>query len=458
MMRYLFGIAALINAAIVPAMQALAPSSAQPAEQFLVDARALVAQLAKRDFAAVGGHFDARMQAALPAEKLGALWDALNTQFGVFQRQGEARSTEAAGHRIVTIPCVFANAALDARIAYDAAGKVAGLHFVPAAVSTAQDDDAVWAAPAYADPGRFEQRELSVGRAALPATLSVPKGTGPWPAVVLVHGSGAHDRDESVGANKPFRDLAFGLASRGIAVLRYEKQAKAHPENYLGKAFTVDDETTDDALAAAALLRAQPRIDAKRIYVLGHSLGATMAPRIGQRDKQLAGLILLAALATPFQETVVRQSRYLAELAGKNDAATKEALDKLEHQREAIDKLDAKHPPDEPLMLNLPAAYWLDLRGYDPVATAQALTVPMLVLQGGRDYQVSPSIDFPRWQALCAKQPRAQCRLFPGLNHLFMKGVGTATPAEYQRAGHLDGSLVGAVADWLRAVLTPALH
>ena len=148
MMRYLLGMAALLHAASSPAMQALPPAPLS-AEQAVADARLLVEQLAKRDFSAVVRHGDARIQAALPAEKLGAVWDALNAQFGAFQHQGEARSAEAEGGFVVTIPCVFAKAVLDARIAYGGSGKVGGLHFVPSAAASSQPENTSWSVPSY---------------------------------------------------------------------------------------------------------------------------------------------------------------------------------------------------------------------------------------------------------------------------------------------------------------------
>src|SRR5205085_1721112 len=146
----------------------------------------------------------------------------------------------------------------------------------------------------------------------LGGTLTMPNGSGPFPGVVLVHGSGPNDRDETVGGTKMFKDVAEGLASRGIAVVRYDKRTKVYgPRVAALKTFTLHDEAVEDALKAAALLRTQSGIDAKRVFILGHSLGAYAAPRIGAEDPQIAGLILMAGNARHIEDLVVEQVQTL---------------------------------------------------------------------------------------------------------------------------------------------------
>ena len=152
--------------------------------------------------------------------------------------------------------------------------------------------------------------EVQIGdRNDLPGTLTLPRGAGPFPVVVLVHGSGAHDRDETIGANKPFRDIAHGLAERGIAVLRYEKRTYRYRRLLSDEQFTIDRETTYDALQAIAYLRQSRFIDHRRIFVLGHSQGGMLAPRIAGRAPDVAGVILLAAPARPLLDLLVEQHR-----------------------------------------------------------------------------------------------------------------------------------------------------
>ncbi|MBN8482930.1 MAG: alpha/beta fold hydrolase, partial [Xanthomonadales bacterium] len=356
-----------------------------------------------------------RVQEGLAGGKLAEIWETLPKQLGERKARSAVRGESVNGKPIIAATLSFAMLPLDARITFDSERRIAGFWIVPAKSTSA----------AAAEPERGEgwhEVATGVGQGAdvLPATLTLPESGAPFAAVVLVHGSGAHDRDETIGPNKPFRDLAHGLATRGIAVLRYEKRSKQQPQRYAGAAYTVDDETTNDALAAVAMLRTRADVDPKRVFVAGHSLGALVAPRIGARDPAIAGLILLAGPAAPLADTVVRQSRYLLQQDGKNAAEIDAALAPIEAQRDAVRRIDASTPADAPSLLGLPAAYWRDLAGYDPVATSRTLAQPMLVLQGGRDYQVTVADDFSRWREAFPADPRVQLREYPTLGHTFI--------------------------------------
>jgi len=163
------------------------------------------------------------MKKAMPPDKLQEAWESIVATAGPFQQQTGVREQEAGPYRIVFVTCRFEKTVLDAKVVYRKDGRITGLWFGPARPPVE------YKAPAYADRSAFTEQEVTVGQGewALPGTLSLPKGKGPFPALVLVHGSGPQDRDETVGANRPFRDLAWGLASRGVAVLRYEKRTRA---------------------------------------------------------------------------------------------------------------------------------------------------------------------------------------------------------------------------------------
>ena len=301
---------------------------------------------------------------------------------------------------------------------------------------------------------QFDEVELTLGSEPLsvPATLSVPHRAGRLPAVVLLAGSGPLDRDETVGPNKPFRDLAWGLASRGVVVLRFDKVTLARRAEVLAKPdFTMNDEYLPQALAAIALLREHPAVDPERLFVAGHSLGGTVAPRVAAAAPDVAGLVILAGGAAPLHWVIVRQLRYIASLDPATAAAAEPGIEALSRQAERVDdpNLSPETPASE-MPLGTPAPYWLDLRDYDAPAAAAALGKPILLLQGGRDYQATVDDDLVRWKAALDGQPSTTIRIFPADDHFFFPGSGPSGPqGSMAAAQHVDPAVIDEIAGWL---------
>jgi dienelactone hydrolase len=345
----------------------------------------------------------------------------------------------------VSLICEHDKESLEVRVTYDAGGNAVGLFFRPAAPQ--------WELPSYAKAGTFQEREVTVGTApwALPGTLTLPRGVPRAPAVVLVHGSGPNDRDETIGARRPFKDLAVGLASRGVAVLRFEKRTRVHGAKLAAQAtFTVNEESVDDALEAVALLRAAPEIEPRRVFVAGHSLGGELVPRIGARDPALAGLIILAGSTRPLGPVMVEQLEYIFGLSGEPRTAVQEAhLASVRKDWARIEALQAGKSHDAAeLLLGAPASYWLDLRGYDAPSLAKKLRHPIFVAQGGRDYQVTMA-DFARWKAALSGRAATRLQVYPALDHALARGEGKSQPADYSRGEHVDERLVADLATWI---------
>jgi len=413
----------------------------------------ILAALKKSDYAAATTHFDARLRAGLSAAKLEQVWhDLLPAQFGAFDHAADATARDHDAGILVETPLKFANGWLNMRVACDEDGEVGGLFFAPGSAP-----ENAPATPA-GDPNLTEH-PLAVDSPSgpLPGTLALPVGDGPFPAVLLVAGSGPNDRDETIGPNKPFADVARGLAAAGIASFRYDKRTRVHAAQMAGVPITVDDEVTDDAVAALLLLARQPHIDSARVFVLGHSLGAYMAPRIAQRDAHVAGLILLAAPAEFDLDVVLRQTRYLAGVQHATPEQAEAALTPIIAARNAIAKADPKHPPAGEFF-HAPASYWLSVRGYDPIAVARALPQPVFVLQGRGDYQVTPADDFAKWQSAFAQSTRVSLKEYPGLSHLFMPAGDPPSPADYAKPGHVDAGVIADIARWIAALPRGSVH
>lgn len=309
-------------------------------------------------------------------------------------------------------------------------------------------------AMAQDDPMQFTEREITIGEApiALPGLITLPVGARSVPLVVLVHGSGPNDRDEAIGPNRPFRDLAHGLAARGVAVLRYDKRTRAHPMSFANTAFTVREETIDDALAAIRLARTIPEVDPRRVVLAGHSLGGMLAPRIAAMDGALAGAVLLAGASDEsLPDMVDRQLAYLKTLAGADTAAIGAQERALAPGLARVRALTPADSADPTPLLGAPAAYWLDLAAYEPLAVAKALTIPLFVLQGERDYQAG-NRGFDRWKAEFGTRSQVTFRMYPDLNHLFMSGTGPGNPAEYGTPGRVAQEVIDDIAAWTRAL------
>jgi uncharacterized protein len=460
-MKTVFLAFACLFASWSAAAQTQAPAQSQPPADQAGDssttaaaAQKIIQQLVSGEFAKVEALYDDRMATALPPGKLAESWPNLIQQEGPFESISDTQTIRVQGLEVVKLACKFANATLDATVAFDPDGRIAGLGFRPH-----QDTEAPWTAPAYAKPDSFTEQPLMLvnGKFELPGTLTMPKGEGPFPAIVLVQGSGPHDQDETIGPNKNFKDLAFGLAAHGVAVFRYTKRTQKYEElsNEDPTKLTVDDEVISDARAAVALLAKQQKINPKQVFLLGHSLGGYLAPRIAATDSQIAGIAILGANTKPIEQVIVEQIHYLSAKSGAPaDESAKQVAD-AEAAARQIESPELK-PGDSVSLLGSKTygAYWLDLRGYDPVKTASQLKIPILILQGGRDYQVT-NANFEDWTKALAKHKNVTLKSFPDLNHLFMPGQGVSTPTEYGNPNHVSEDVINAIAAWVLPSGTP---
>lgn len=373
----------------------------------------------------------------------------LEAQYGALQSTSSWRQQETQGIMFYYRDMTFGTTALRLLLAFDADGRMNTIRLIPAPVQADSSTVAL-------DSTKAVERDIIVETDAfrLPGTLTLPrieKGRK-VPCVILVHGSGPNDRDETIGPNKPFRDLAWLLAQHGIAVIRYDKRTKVYGNNSVpkGRKLDMDTETCDDALSAVRLAATLPEIAHDSIFVLGHSQGGMMAPRIAQRSKDVAGIIILAGLARRFEDAIMQQSEYIASLTGTVSPQVRAQLDELQRQVANVKQLGTTAFNDSiPLPIGLPKEYWEFLRTYDAAKTASALSCPILMLQGGRDYQVTMD-DHRLWTMTLAIKPHAQLKVYPKLNHILQEGDGKSTPTEYNEARPVPAYVAEDIAGFIR--------
>lgn len=395
-------------------------SSVTAASNDLQRCRDFMAALAVDDMAEAERDFDAKMRAAEPPALLGAHWHSVVSKHGPLAAWRVLRRDGRYGKDRFTLELEFASGTAYALVVFERDGQLVGLFFSEGA------------RPASADASTGEgEVAVSVGPLALSGSLTLAQGAAaPAPGVVLVAGSGPSDRDESVGNVRPFRDLARGLAERGVASLRFDKRTYSHPESFDKATGTVETETVIDAIAAVELLRSRPEVDAKRIFIVGHSLGALLAPEIAERAGGVAGMVLLGAPARPAPEVVLEQLR-----ASGVSAAS---LARIEAKVKALNQL----APTE-IVLGAPALYWQDLAQRHELERAASLHLPTLLLRGERDRQVA-ALDQQLWQRALSGSTRVEAKTFPGLGHLFVAEPSGTSPV------HVPAEVVEEIADFVK--------
>ena len=290
----------------------------------------------------------------------------------------------------------------------------------------------------------------------LKGLLTLPEGSGPFPAVVLVHGSGSSNMDEKVGKLTPFQDIALGLAQRGIASVRYDKRSYAHGLKMVldkGHPITVREETIDDALLAARLLRSDSRIDADRVFLLGHSMGAMLAPRIEAEGGDFAGLILLAGTPRRLEEVLLEQTaEAVASMKGFTRKIGQQQLDQLHRTFAGLYDLSDEEAKGKKVGGGTTLYYFKEMGQPTVEAWLQKTRKPMLVMQGEKDFQVKASVDFEMYRKLLGDRDNVTFRLYPGLNHAFVPARFDSiadAKKEFTPERHIGPQVLDDLADWI---------
>jgi len=392
----------------------------------------------------VASHFQAFLDAAPPENIAILVPQAMAIVQGKFRQAGEAQGT-LAGKPVSLRKHTLEIAGLLTEIWSQASDNALMRVYVPLQeVDMVREGFSLPVELRDDKPGDVVQKNITFpsGELQIPATLTTRAATiGRLPLVVLVHGSGPHDRDETIGPNKPFRDLAYGLASAGIATLRYDKRTYAFGSKMDPLKTTVDEEVIADAVAALRFARAQDEIEPNQVFLLGHSLGGALAPFIVQRVPETRGVILLAAAARPLDELMLEQTRFQMQRQGLAKEMIDSRLDEMKKNFAGIRSGQAK---ESERIMGASVYYWRDLFGRNQLEAFKNLRQPVLVLQGGKDVQVRKA-DYD----LLNSTVKAESHWFPDLNHLFMPVEGDPTGSEYGIPGKVSDEVIQVIAAWI---------
>ncbi|KAF9895340.1 hypothetical protein FE257_000244 [Aspergillus nanangensis] len=417
--------------------------------------REVVRHLENESWTGLRKEFTPLIRLFLPESLLEKGWKSVCTAFGPLETVNDAVITNGWFVTTVKVPLKFQRAEFGMLLQLTPTGSLLTLRLLSKSALGLGNS---WEIPDYADINHAHESEITLGKGELKVggTLCLPNNTttdetATVPCVVFLAGSGPCDRDSTIEENKPLKDLAWGLAHQGIASIRFDKVTHTHPNACRKrKNMTLTDEYVDHAVAAVLHARKHARIAPDRVFVLGHSLGAVVAPILAATVASIAGCIVMAGPAEPMYWLAVRQLSYIESLGGPESLYLSKHIDQARVRAELADSDDLSlSTPAKKLPFGIGPAYWLDYRRFDPIGTATGLKKPLVVMQGGRDYQVTVEHNYRRWHQTLHGKPNVRFFFYERLNHLFMPGSGPSTPLEYSVPANVDEEVVIDLAKWV---------
>lgn len=398
--------------------------------------------------------FTDELKAQLPREQFDILWVQIEAMGGGFVAFGQEQEQVLPGMTAYLLPLSMNKQDLIMQLVVNEEGKVSTLYF-----SLPPEDKPAVTPSVVEMPEGIVEEDIVVGSGKwdLPGTMTLPKEGENFPAVVLVPGSGPQDRDETVGALKFMRDVAWSLAEQGIASVRYDKRSYVHGQAMvaeLGNMATVSEEFIEDAILAGGLLKADARVDGTRIFLLGHSQGAMLGPRIAAESEDLfAGLVLVAGSPKSITEIQITQNLNLLESLPKEVIDQQmPILEEMIAQYEALWDMTPEERQQQ-TVFGLNGYYAYDMASHPAADYMKQLSMPAYILQGDSDFHVSLEDGVEAWQEALGEAENITFKVYPGLNHVLMQYTGPeenrGTVAEYDTPARLDDEAAEDIAKWI---------
>jgi len=381
---------------------------------------------------------DSAMTKAVNPEKYASIFNDVINTYGDFVNFNGSSIESKGDYTIFTTGVIFKAGSINANVVFDKKGNISGLNF-----SVYTFDETIL-------PNGIKETDITFGSSEwiLNGKITKPESEGVYPIVMLVHGSGPNDMNETVGMNQPFKDIAYYLAQNGIAVLRYDKRTYTYQSKLTDLTnFTVYEETINDASEAVKYVSGLDYVDKNKIFVLGHSLGGYLIPRIAELTPEADGYIIASGIFTSLGDIIPYQIEYLSNLDGN---ITEEEQAQIEdYTIQSSKSLNPNLIGENEMVLGANKAYWDDLANYNPTELAKEIIKPVYVFQGDRDYQVPVSQYNIIYEALNSKS-NFTFKLYPGLNHLLIYGTEKSTPQEYYIKGEVSHDLLDDLIDFIK--------
>jgi len=405
----------------------------------------VIEQLYQGEYQQVFDQSTADVQAALgSADSLAGLWVQIAQVYGAYQGITAAAAQEQDGSTVAQITCAHTAADITYTVVLNSGGLLSGLTVSNVVQKVAEST---------ADTSQFVTEAITLRAGEADETqgiLTLPLGNGPFPAVIMMQGSGASDMNETAYGIAIFRDIAENLALAGVASIRYDKYTYVHAD-LLTNSFTVQEEYMIDAGDALALLQADSRIG--DIYLLGHSLGAMLIPRVMQTlgAEHFTGGVMLDGTPLPLWEIQYHQNLEVIATLDESDREASQAmidaeLAKLETMPDMTDE-----ELQNSLFFGISAWYQMDLMSVDAAQTAIAVQKPLFITQGGKDWQVTPADGLDAWREALGDSLAASYHLYPDMTHMLcdLEGEPACNTSDYQAGSTVSLALTRDIAAWI---------
>lgn len=413
-------------------------------EESLTDlANQISTDLTLRQYNNVTSHFADNVAEALSIENLEINWLYVAGSIGKFQEIDSTIFSINEDSINVQVTLNYDSRAVVINYSFDQNSKIVGLWFRNALLEPVAEETPV-----------FYEEVIQVGHNdnKMNGLITIPKGVENPPVVVLVHGSGTHDLNESIGVNHPFYDIAHGLAEYGIATIRYDKRHAVYPNELPdlinANNFTIEDEVTDDVDSIIKeIAGGKFDVDNDQIYILGHSLGGMLAPKIATENPEVTGIISMAGSLRLIEDIILTQNEEsIASMDGLSDEDKVMVLAQINEQVGLIKSFTAESAE---IVMGYPASYWYSYQTLDNMNVTKNLDIPVLVLQGTEDFQISVDIDLPLWVDALSENPKATAIIYDGLNHLMMPSSGLRNIGDYDIEGNVSSDVISDIASFI---------